>query len=382
LKEYIIKKFFRNLLTPSLRYELRENITYLKELRFRLNLWSWELKKIPPQSGKSNSILYLGRRSQREMALLLLGVDRDSEQGNSYKYESKNKVVICEMPFPGAICVPNFLSTVLPLDRPIEELILRMNKEKLRFYQKNRESYHFRLLLDDEEIEHIEQTMLRPFAANRYGEGAAQLDTSQIKKLAKDRGAFTLVYFNNEEIACHIGYDFSRKDKRYWNCVRLGYPEKVFSDTKVFGQTNIMNNFLQIEWLRKKGFDFYDIGISLARPNDGLIQWKRAYRGNLDTMENYNYFYVCPPKTNTCQFFWETPLFGLEHKKLVLHLGKPNSKTDDDFISSIQKMGFGGLYTVYLHCEHPPSDTIQTALKNIYDHLDYLPQIKVIYHAQ
>jgi hypothetical protein len=66
----------------------------------------------------------------------------------------------------------------------------------------------------------------------------------------------------------------------------------------------------------------------------------------------------------------------------VLHLGKPNSKTDDDFISSIQKMGFGGLYTVYLHCEHPPSDTIQTALKNIYDHLDYLPQIKVIYHVQ
>lgn len=370
------------MISPSLRYELRESITYLKELRSRLGLWNWELKKISPQSGKSNSILYLGRRNQREMTLLLLGVESNLEQVDSSKYESKNKVVICEMPFPGAICVPNYLSTVLPLDRPIEELILRMNKDKLRFYRKNRESYHFRPLLEDEEIEQIDQTMLRPYAANRYGEGAAQLEMPLIKKLARDIGAFILVYFNNEEIACYVGSDFNRKDKRYWRGVRSGYPEKVFSDSKVFGQTNSMNTFLEIEWISQKGFDFYDIGISLARPNDGVIQWKRAYRGHLDTMENYTYFYVCPPKVNTCQFFWETPLFGLEHKKIVLHLGKPNSTTDDDFIHSLRQMGFGGLSTVYLHCEHSPSDNIQTALKNIYAHLDCPPQIKLTYHAQ
>ena len=143
-----------------------------------------------------------------------------------------------------------------------------------------------------------------------------------------------------------------------------------------------MNTFLEIEWISQKGFDFYDIGISLARPNDGVIQWKRAYRGHLDTMENYTYFYICPPKINTCQFFWETPLFGLEHKKPVLHLGKPISKSDDEFINSFRQMGFGGLSTVYLHCEQTPSDNVQASLKNIYDHLDCPPEIKVIHHTQ
>lgn len=370
------------MITPSLRYELRDKVTYLKELRARLSLWNWVFKNTPPQSGKSNATLYIGRRNQHEMALLLLGIDSNPEQVSSYKFESKNKAVICEMPFPGAICVPNYLSTVLPLDRPIEELILRMNKDKLRHYRKNRDSYHFRPLLEDEEIAHIDQTMLRPYATNRYGEGAAQLEMTLIKKLAKDIGAFVLVYFNKEEIACYIGSDFSRKGKRYWRGVRSGYPEKVFSDSKVFGQTNSMNTYLEIEWVSQKGFNFYDIGISLARPNDGVIQWKRAYRGHLDTMENYTYFYVSPPKKNTCQFFWETPLFGLEHKKLVLHLGKPNSKTDEDFITSLRQMGFGGLYTVYLHCELPPSANIHAALKNTFDHLDSPPQVTVIYHAE
>lgn len=365
-----------------MRYELREKVTYLKELRSRLSLWHWELKRLPPQSDKSNSILYIGRRSQREMALLLLGIDSDPDQVNINEYDSDNRALICEMPIPGAICVPNYLSTVLPLDRPIEDLILRMNKDKLRFFRRNREAYHCRQLLEDEEIEHIDQTMLRPYATNRYGEGAAQLEMPLIKKLARDIGAFFLVYFNNEEISSYIGSDFSRNGKRYWRGVRSGYPEKVFTDSKIFGQTNNMTTFLEIEWVSQKGFDYYDIGISLARPNDGVIQWKRAYRGHLDTMENYTYFYVCPPKTNTCQFFWETPLFGLEHKKPVLHLGMPISKSDDESINSFRQMGFGGLSTVYLHCEHPPSDDIQTALKNIYNHLDCPPEIKVIVHTR
>jgi len=370
------------LLTPSLRYKLRENSTYFKELRARFSLWHWVLRKTPSQPGKSNSILYLGRHSQHEMALLLLGASSNSEQVKSNGYESKNKVVVCEMPLPGAICVPNYLSTILPLDRPIEELLLRMNKDKLKLYRKSRESYRLYPLLEDKEIERIDQSMLRPYAKNRYGESAAQLDISLIKKLARDIGAFILVYFNNEEVACHIGSDFSRKGKRYWRAVRAGYSEEVFSDSKVFGQTNNMNTYLEIEWVSQKGFDFYDIGISLARPSDGVIQWKRAYRGNLDVMENYTYFYVCPPKTNTCQFFWETPLFGLEHNKIVLHLGKPYSRTDDEFIGALRQMGFGGLHTVYLHCELPPSDNVQAALKSIYSHLDSPPQIKVIDHSQ
>lgn len=315
------------------------------------------------------------------MALLLLGVENSSDEANIKAYDSKNRALICEMPIPGAICVPNYLSTTLPLDRPIEDLILRMSKDKLRLYRRNRESYSFRQLLEDEEIERVDQTMLRPYAANRYGENAAQLEMPLIKKLARDIGAFILVYFNDEEISSYIGSDFSRNGKRYWRGIRAGYPEKIFSDSKIFGQTNNMNTFLEIEWVGQRGFDFYDIGISLARPNDGVIQWKRAYRGNLDSMGSYTYFYVCPPKINTCQFFWETPLFGLEHKKPVLHLGKPTSKSDFEFINSLRQMGFGGLSTVYLHCEQPPSDNIQAVLKNTYSHLDCPPEVKIVCHV-
>jgi len=286
------------------------------------------------------------------------------------------------MPLPGAICMPNYLSTILPLDRPLEELIRRINKDKLRFYRKNREAYRFRQLLNDEEIEYVDKTMFRPYATNRYGEGAAQLELPVIEKMARDTGVLNLIYFNDEEVACYIGSEFSRDGKRYWRGTRSGYTEKVYSDSKRFGETNNMNTFMEIEWIIQNGFDYYDIGISLARPNDGVIQWKRAYRGNLDLMGNYTYFYICPPKSNTCEYFWENPVFGLEGKKLTLHLGKPSIKSDEEFIQHIRQMGFGGLSVVYLHCEQIPSESILTALRGLYNHLEYRPIIKPVNHAK
>lgn len=377
-RDRIIKKFIRNLIPPALRFEIKERVHYFKEFFSRACFWRWEFIEISSQSNCYKSVRYVGRRSRREMVMLFLGIEGNAKVVNISESQSKNRVIVSEAPFPGAICIPNYLNTILPIDRSFEETLESIGKDKLKFYHKHRNDYHVRRVQDNVEIERLDKTMLSPYATERYGESAAHLALSDVKRMASVIGVLNLVYLNGKEVACHIGQEYARHGKRYWHGKRSGYPKEIFSNSKQLGEVNSMNYFLELEWLIQNGFDFYDIGISLARPNDPVLQWKRRLRGHLNKVGNYEYFYLCPPKNNAWDFFWDTPLFGIEKGKPTLHLGKPSLKSDEEFFKRMGQMKFNGLSIIYLYCEKQSSSEVMARFRSNYAEQQDPPTIKFI----
>jgi hypothetical protein len=83
-------------------------------------------------------------------------------------------VVVSEMPTTGALNVPHYLSAVVPLGRPLEEITARYDSELRRSIRKNRPLYQMRQTLDDDEIAMADRDLLRPYASARQGIHAAQ----------------------------------------------------------------------------------------------------------------------------------------------------------------------------------------------------------------
>jgi hypothetical protein len=371
----------RDFLPPSLAYETRRITRYLIEWLSRISIWNWEIREVPISANGLNSLLYIGRREQRGLAMMILGILHNPNKNIVERISNaKNRVIVSEFPFPGAFCVPNFLSMVLPIDRPLDKLLENIGHDKLKFFRKYRDNYRVKTISEDAEIDRIDKTMLRPFATHRFGKRARHLRYSRIRNIAHHTGVLNLTYFNDKEVACSLCSGISRKGKRYWRAERGGFPEEIFTDSKTFNDVNSMSYYLEIEWASMHGYDFYGLGISLAHPEDRVLQWKRRLRGHLDTMGNYSYFYVRPPE-NTSEFFWETPLFSLEKGKICLNLGKPADKSDEEFIKRFRVMGFGGLSTIRLHCEQTPSQDILSAISSLYDRFKNPPSINIRYQG-
>lgn len=291
------------------------------------------------------------------------------------------QVLVSEMLIPGALRVPWYLSTVVPLGRPIDEIMAGYDSELRRTLRKHRPLYNLQQALGDAEIERADREMLQPYAKARHGVAASHFPPDSVRRLAKYLGRLDLVLLGDEVVACHLGKEVIYANKRYWSTLRFGYPEAVYSDPKRLREINSINTHLALEWAINNGFDYYDIGDSMAYPDNGLLQWKRRRGGELITMsgtEYSGYFYVQPPKAGEAKFFWYSPLFSVERNKLVLHLGLPDGPSDDEFSKRYHEMGFGGLHKVYLHCARQTSDNIIENLRGIYAHQKLPPAIEVI----
>lgn len=227
---------------------------------------------------------------------------------------SNHVVVVSEAPSSGALSVPLYLSAVVPLGRSIEDITAKYDSELRRSIRKNRPHYRMRQALLDEEIEKADREMLRPYASARQGIHAAQLATQEILRIAKTVGRLDLIMLGDEVVACHLGCVITRGGKRYWSTVRFGYCEAVFSDAKRLREVNSITTFMALEWAIDNGFDYYDIGLCLARPDDGLLKWKRRRGGDIDSLGNHAYMFVRLPKTDIAKFLWGTPLFAVEGK--------------------------------------------------------------------
>jgi hypothetical protein len=179
-------------------------------------------------------------------------------------------------------------------------------------------------------------------------------------------------------VGCQLGHVITRAGKRYWSTNRCGYPEAVYSDPKRLRETNSMNIHLALEWAIENGFDFYDLGVALGRPGDGLLEWKRRLGGELDTMDHRVYFHIRLPKVGAAQFLWDAPLFAVERRKLTLHLGLPGGKSDEEVANRYREMGFRGLFKVYLHCANPPGDQLLETLRSYYKQQNNPPVMEII----
>jgi hypothetical protein len=377
MKEYIAK-LVRKLISPSMRFELRKAVAWLRDILGRACFWRWEIVRFRLREDSLHDILYVGRKTQREFVKVLLGAKSQAVDSQLKLDTSDRTVWVSEMPTVGALYVPQYLSAVVPLSKSIDEITARYNTELRRNLRKNRLRYRMKQALNDDEIESADREMLRPYAKARHGTAASQIEAHEVQRVAKVAGRLDLVLLEDEIVACHLGCVVTRAGKRYWSTVRFGYPDAVFSDTKKLREVNSITTFMALEWAIENGFDYYDIGTCLARPDDGLLEWKRRRGGDVDTLGNYGYLFVRLPKVGAAQFLWETPLFAVEGKQLTLHLGLPDGPSDEEVASRYREMGFGGLFKIYLHCSRTPGETLLGTLRSRYAHLKSPPVLESI----
>ena len=220
------------------------------------------------------------------------------------------------------------------------------------------------------DIDRADLEMLQPYARARHGSSANLRAPEMVRRFALELGRLDLVLLGDEVMACLLGIESIRAGKRYWLIDRYGYPEVVFSDPKRLRETNSINNHIALEWAINNRFDYFDMGLCFARPDDGLLQWKKRRGAELNTigLKGHGHFHVRLPKEGTAQFLCDTPLFAIERNKLTLHLGLPEMLSDDEFLIRYRQMGFMGLFKVYLHCARQPSKLLLEKFCSFYLH--------------
>ncbi|WP_460126742.1 hypothetical protein [Pseudomonas sp. S2_C03] len=371
-------QILRKLLSPSVRFELRKMLAWFQDIAARACFWQWEVVRFKLREDSAHDILYLGTKTRRAFAQVLLGAKPQGADNRMRLRKSAHTVLVTEVPTPGALYVPQLLSAVVPLNRSIDEIAGQYNAELRRNLRKNRARYRMQQALNDDDIASADRDMLQPYASARHGSAASQIATHEVHRVAKTAGRLDLVLLEDEVVACHLGCTVIRAGKRYWSTVRFGYPDTVFSDQKKLREVNSITTFMALEWAIENNFDYYDIGTCLARPDDGLLEWKRRRGGDVDTLGNHGYLFVTLPKAGAAEFLWETPLFAVESGKLTLHLGVPGDKSDAQVATRYREMGFGGLSRVYLHCPDTPREELLDILRSRYSHLNDPPLLETV----
>lgn len=258
-------------------------------------------------------------------------------------------VVVGDIPMPGALRVPHAIRAVVPLRRPIKEIMAGYGDKLRRVVRQQQVRCRVEQAFNDGDVARAESEMLRPYAIARYGTGAAQLGEGVVRKMAREHGRLDVVYSDGEVVSCHLGYETVRAGKRYWNALRFGFSAAVFFDSKRLHEINSLNIHLAMEWALKNGFDCYDIGDCIGRPDDGLLQWKRRRGGFVDASLNCRFFSVRLPQAGADELLWHSPHFALKRSGLTLHPGAQGSRTDDEVAFRYREMGYAGLAKVYLH---------------------------------
>lgn len=368
----------RKLLSPSVRFELRKMLAWFQDIAARACFWQWEAVRFKLREDSAYDVLYVGTKTRREFAQVLLGAKPLGADSRMRLRKSAHTVLVTEVPTPGALYVPQLLSAVVPLSRSIDEITAQYNTELRRNLRKNRARYRMQQALNDDDIARADRDMLQPYASARHGSAASQIATHEVHRVAKTAGRLDLVLLEDDVVACHLGCTVTRAGKRYWSTVRFGYPDTVFSDQKKLREVNSITTFMALEWAIENNFDYYDIGTCLARPDDGLLEWKRRRGGDVDTLGNHGYLFVTLPKVGAAQFLWETPLFAVESGKLSLHLGVPGDKSEDQVATRYREMGFGGLSRVYLHSPDTPREALLDILRSRYSHLKAPPVLETV----
>lgn len=363
----------KNLIPQSLRFEIRQKKGQIKHFFGRLCFWKWQHFSFPLSENSPISIHYKGRPENKPMLVALLGASAmPAKEG----VPAGDVVYVTEHYMRDAICIPFALITIVKLGRSIEDIVASYSKSLRRSIAADRPNYRFQAIDQIEKVDAIENSMLKPYAIARHDIGAAQLEPGLVRKFAqKAHGRLDLLLQGDEEVGCHLGNPYTRQGKRYWHVNRLGYPQKVFSDYKRWGEVNSMNLHLALEAAVANGYDYCDYGVSLAKPGHGLIEWKRRRRGFLATHDNFKYFYMKLPKTGGAQFLWESPVFGVEGGKPTLHLGIPEGKTDEELLARYHEMGYAGIYKVYLDCVKPPSAQFIAAIRELYADQETQPMV-------
>lgn len=371
-----MKNFINHLLNffnlTSLKFTLRERELRLKEVIRLAYFWRWQVSRLPNSNSMDIAFCYLGRKSELAGAINFLGLNNS----NKTAAMSNTRAIVSEFPIPGAICLPLSLSTVIPLkNRTVDDVLMGFEKRKRRLINSQVSNFKLEKVSTIEDIIRLDQEMLRPYSKARHGSSAYNFPIEQLTEMAFVRGQFNLLLHNNREVGCIIGHFSERNKNNYWQSDRMGFPAFIFNDMQLYRETNVMITYLQIQWAITNGFEYYDMGHNPAFTETGVVHHKRTFGGHLSTMSNHNYLYLKLPQANIAKFYWGNPLFAIERKAVVLHLGLPNGINDLELFDRYKQLNFGGLAKVYLHYETQCSESSIEVIRNIFSHLKSPPLI-------
>ena len=331
----------------AIRCELREMLEAATSTLAKTRVASW---RIGLTSSVPYDIVYIGRKECIPRVLAVLGVPDQPMQGPKAALsalKSDRTTLVSDVPIPGALKVPMVLDMVMPA---------KASYLKLLPPQKRLASSCRSVRVEAEaEIERIHRELLDPFAIARWGQSAATVSASLVLHLARV-GRLDCLQLDKDTIAAHVGFPCARRGARYWQGCRFGYPEAIFSDPKRLRDTNRVNLWFQLRYAEEAGYDFYDIGHSLARPEGGLLQWKKRQGARLDAWGVHDFFWINSTRKITPTLLWTSPLFSKQGRDLVLNVGIPAGRDAEEIENRFRGLGFAGLSAVHLHaaCEITP----------------------------
>lgn len=368
----LLNKSTTFILRRSFNYRLKESKNHIKALVRLACFWQYRLNIFNHNKITDAKFYYFGRKSQRDTPISMLGLD----SSRVISKNNKQYAFISEIPIPGSVCIPHSLSSIIPLkDRSLGEVLLGFEKRKRRLINNSISGFLLTQVTDINEVTRLNQEMLKPYASARYGEAVYQLPLQQVMEMALKTGQLHLLLEDGKEVGCLIGFESISNNKRYWHSYRGGFPDFIFNDSHNYREKNVIITYLQVEWALKNGYDYYDMGHNSADTERGVVHFKRTFGAELSVRGNHNYIFLRLPKAIAAKFYWEKPVFAVEGKSIVLHLGSPDKISADELANRYKLLNYNGLSKIYLHCDSVPSSKHTEAIVNIYSYQKSPPVI-------
>lgn len=368
-----IAETLRDAIPPSTRSEVDWLLQAARTVAAKANPLRWTHVRIHPIDC-THPITYVGTASNRDVAELHLS-------GRPLGAPNHDEpVLVSDLPLPGSLRLPRYIQPIVPLEQSVDSIMAGYG-EKLRRVVRQQLSRVHSVKAEDEALVHFaDEAMLRPYAVSRYGPNAAQLDSRLVRQIAaRIDGRLDIVYAGDEPVACHLGLTRVRRGKRHWLAVRFGIAQSVFTHPKRLHEINSVNVHLAIQHAKDNGFDFYNLGDCLARPDDGLLHWKRRRGGWLSADMCQEWFYVRLPQAGRADFLWTTPLFsaGWRGRNLSLHIGIPRGRTDEEILARYREMSFAGMTRLVIHHEREIGADLHDGLAALYRDAGSMPRFEL-----
>lgn len=369
----------QNIIWRSIKHELKNIKNYCTQFLAISKIWQFKTYQFPLNENDLTTIQFSGRPASLAWVKSLLGsAAGTTAELTPHNSNQKNcEVFISEFPKLGTLSIPMCLSTIVKLDKSIDDILAGYSKSLRRSINKSLPKFRYEVVENEMQVTEIENSMLRPYAIARHDTGAHQFDSEALKKIALNGyGRLDVLYEGDEQVGCHFGNNHVSRLKTYWHVNRLGYKEAIYTDFPRWGEVNSINLHLALSKAIEDGYDYCDYGASLARPGKGVIEWKRRRKGFL-AQTDLQVCYLTPPKHGAADFFWSAPLFSIKRKKISLHLGLPANKNEEEIAQKYKEMGYFGLSKVFLHCQSQPTDNVIASIKNLFSSQGAPPKIEI-----
>lgn len=330
---------------PSLLSDLKSAVAGAKRLMRKSKIWKWTRAEIAPE-GSRYKVFYFGADERKDAALLALArkpIEPQLEDAT---------ITISELPIRHSLRVPQYLDMDVPLDRSLEDILTSYGEKLRRVVLQQLPHAELVEATSPEDLALADEMMLRPYAVSRHGPTAAQIPIEQITRFSQwPYGRLHVLRMDGEPVACHLGVHGVRNGQNYWTAVRFGYVKSVFEDPKRLHEVNSTNVFLATKFAKEFGADFYSLGRSPGRPDDGLLHWKRRRGGVVNAKTCNDWFYVRAPLNKAATFFWGGPLFAMQNggKRLSLHVGIPAGVDESSLVARYRDIHFAGIDELVIH---------------------------------